>query len=530
MMLTIAQPDLHSPSKHTIFASPLQAIGLPAPQWYTDMKAVAHYREVAKATLRHFLDVEVNTTNALHLYPRQKPRLTGILELAQGIVDLEVKLASITPPVENELDVVDAYHELNASQFAAMLPQISLHRLVKALAPPDHMVKSVVVSSPQYFSKLHSFLETTTKEVLTGFLVWKTVQQHADRIEDPALKSLKDFYAKLKGSRVDQPPERWRHCVNAMNADLSWLTSWFFLQGSKADLKKTKATEIADKVSSSFTKLIKKSTWMAKEDSERSANKVQALQQEISSPENMDASSLGKYYDTLAIKSYASFENKLAAARFETQQSWSKLVKATHAKDWHVTPLSTGPSYDPTRNLLILPETLLHSPMSYTKSIPDYVLYGSFGAMSGHGISKTLGPVGSYFSKNGSFADQWSEQTRKEYRKKTQCFVDQYSKYTVSGSDGKAHHVNGKLTLDVNMADVAGVNAAFEAWKEHEKHSPGLLVPGLEKYSRDQIFWIAFGNTLCSMTTENQDVQDVRSSLYTPERIRISVSHSYSCP
>ena len=516
-----------SPSRYAISASADQNFGLGSPKLYQDAKVlagsniIADYRKVAEEVLKHFFDVKVNTTHPLHIHPRQQPRMRATLDLAQGVVDFEVKLAQITPP--KAMDIATSYNKMNISELDTMLPQISTSRFVKALAPTDFTADSVVVSSPKFISDLKSLLEKTDKDALTGFLVWKMIQQHADRVDDPALKPLKYFNAQIRGSRVDQPPERWRQCVQSAKEDLSWISAWIFLQSKGPDLKKAIAIDTAKKVKDAFGNILKKSTWMAKEDSETSAKKVTAMDQEIGSPKKMDASSLEKYYSSLSIKADTYFENKVAAATFEVQQAWAKLGKDTQSKEWDVTPLSTRPDYDAATNRLLLPEALLHAPISYDNSVPDYVLFGSFGAITGHGISKSVGPVGSLYSGNGTFTDMWSEKTRKAFDEKAQCFIDLYADYEVSGPDGKTHKVDGNMTLAENMADVAGAEAAFRAWKEHEKKHPGFVVPGLEKYTRDQVFWLSFGNTMCSMTTKVQAVQHVLSSSRSPERVRILV-------
>ena len=523
-LLTTVQTDDMSPSEQTIFASPVQALELSSTDLYKGTSTMDEYRNVVEQVLKHFFDNEVNTTHALHLFPRQEPRLTAILDLAQAVVDFEIKLATITPPEYEEMDITKSYNKLNISALEDLLPQISLPRLVKNLGPPDYTVDSVVASSPKYLSKLHFLLQMTKNEILEGFLVWKTIQQYADRIADPALKPLKDFNTKLKGSRVEQPSDRWRQCVQSAEDDLPWISAWFLMQDSKAEMKTSAATDITNKVKKAFTNAVKKADWMVKEDSEQSASKAQAISQEIGHPKKMDAASLEKYYADLSItKSY--FENKISASRFESRRSWSKLGEATVA-EWDVTPLSTQPHYDATLNRLLLPEGLLYSPISY-KAVPDYFLFGSFGAIGGHGISKSLGPVGSFYDEDGIFADPWTKKTRKAFEKKAQCFIDQYSDFTITGPDGNTHNVDGKLTLNENIADVAGANAAFEAWKEHEKKHSGRILPGLEKYSRDQMFWLGFGNMLCSMTTKAEAVQQIHSSPRAPERARILVSASF---
>ena len=276
------QADPKSPSEQAIFTTPIEAIGLPGPKSYQDMKIVTDYRTATKKTLKHFFEAEVNTTNVLHAHPGRRAKLTSILDLAQGVVDFEVKLAAITPSKEEQWDMTKSYNKINASAFETMLTQISLSRFTKALAP-SYKADSVIVTSPKYLSKLQSLLEITTKEILSGFLVWKAVQRYADRIDDPALRPLRTFNAKLKGSRQDQPAEQWRRCINEADHDMSWITAWFFLQGTKLDLKKANASDITNTVADALSKQVKDTKWLADADAQASAEKLQAVGHNVGS-------------------------------------------------------------------------------------------------------------------------------------------------------------------------------------------------------------------------------------------------------
>jgi endothelin-converting enzyme len=513
-----------SPKEHAIYCSPIQSIGLAAPDQYQNSKLLTDYQDVAKKVLKHFFDHNVNATGIIHHSTGQHPSMTSLLDLPQSVVDFETKLAMITPPKELQMDAASAYNKMSAAKFEALFPAFSLSTFVKALGPSDAKADSVIVTDPGYLHKLDFLLQSTPKEVLKAFFVWKAVQQHADNVDDPALKPLKDFRTALRGSRVEQPPERWRKCVQDAKNDMPWIASWFFLSGTEPDLKKSVASNVVKAVADSFAKSLQKLDWMAKNDTLMSAKKVQSIDKQLGRPKGLDAGSIESYYSNLAVDEATFYKNKVSAMEFAAHQQWSMLSKATRAKQWDITPLSTKPDYDASLNRLIVPAAVLRKPLTYDDTVPAYALFGSFGAISGHGITKALGPVGSYFDKHGVLNDQWSSKTREEFQKKAQCFIDHYSSYSVKGADGKAHPVNGNLTLASNLADIAGAHAAFHAWKEYEKKHPSLKIPGLDKYSKEQIFWIAFGNTLCAKTTPERQVHQVQVHDHAPENVRILVS------
>src|SRR6202000_1959921 len=85
------------------------------------------------------------------------------------------------------------------------------------------------------------------------------------------------------------------------------------------------------------------------------------------------------------------------------------------------------------------------------------------------------------------------------FDKQAECFIKQYSEFSVEGLDGERVPVNGKLTLGENIADGGGINNAFRAWKKRETDSGKLDqgLPGFEKFTTDQLFFLSYGNSWC---------------------------------
>ena len=102
----------------------------------------------------------------------------------------------------------------------------------------------------------------------------------------------------------------------------------------------------------------------------------------------------------------------------------------------------------------------------------------------------------------------------------TDCFVDQYARFTVPGPDGSLH-VNGKLTLGENVADAGGLHAAFSAWKRREEETPSQGLPGLDFFSNEQLFFVNYANWWCGKITEEAAVQRIYLDPHAPMWARI---------
>lgn len=110
------------------------------------------------------------------------------------------------------------------------------------------------------------------------------------------------------------------------------------------------------------------------------------------------------------------------------------------------------------------------------------------------------------------------------FEERAQCFVDQYSEFTVPGRDGKPLHVNGQLTLGENIADAGGITAAFYAWKKRDDNSPDPVLPGLTTFTKEQLFFVSYANWWCGKSTNEAAEAAIYNDPHAPKRARILVS------
>ena len=166
----------------------------------------------------------------------------------------------------------------------------------------------------------------------------------------------------------------------------------------------------------------------------------------------------------------------------------------------------------------------MQKPVFYDPSLPQYLSYGAFGSVSGHELSHAFDSTGRHYDETGNFTDWWNNETVEAFTEKAQCFIDQYHEFTVSGPGDKPIHVNGRLTLGENIADAGGLSASFAAWREHEKENPGELLPGLQGFSKDQMFFISYSNWWCGKTRKEAAIEGIYRDAHAPIWARIVVS------
>lgn len=501
--------------------------GLPTKQYYKDPLLVAKYAQMVVQVLEGLRDEACGPNDTAKL-PLPGTAMLRSAELVEQIVTLESNLAELTPDTEDAEDVTFYYNPMTPEETHALLPNLAIPSIVSAFAPPSCRPKKYIVGSPSYLEGVSKILNATSAEALQAYFVWKTVQTYAYKVEDDALKPLKRFNNELQGNDPDAIEERWRTCVKVVDNGLGWILSKFFVEKAFSKESKAFGDHIIHEIKSQFIKKLRAAEWMSKDVQGLSIEKVHNIVQKIGyptkSPNIQDSSDIKDYYNSVNITKDAYFTNAISLANFDNKREWSALCKPTDRDEWGMTADTVNAYYNPAGNEIVFPAGIMQAPVFYDPSLPQYLSYGAFGAVSGHELSHAFDSSGRHYDKTGNFTDWWDSKTVQAFEEKVQCFIDQYHEFTVSDPNGAALHVNGKLTLGENLADAGGLSAAFLAWQRVDAKNPSQVLPGLQGFSKEQVFFMSYANFWCGKTRPETAVNLIYRDPHAPKRARILAS------
>ncbi len=217
-------------------------------------------------------------------------------------------------------------------------------------------------------------------------------------------------------------------------------------------------------------------------------------------------------YSALEIVRGDEIGNSERASWFEFHRWLAKIGKPVDRNEWDMTPPTVNAYYDPQRNDINFPAGILQPPLfsALSDAAPNY---GDTGATMGHELTHAFDDEGSQFDAQGNLRNWWTDADRKEFEKRAQCVVDQYSGYTII-DDIK---INGKLTNGEDLADLGGTLLAYLAWKEDTKDQKLEPLDGL---TPEQRFFIAYGQSWC--TNERDENKRLRATVdpHSPESFR----------
>lgn len=330
-----------------------------------------------------------NASSTWHRGP-SIPR-TKIVNLVNGFVDLEIRLAAITPAEEDQEDVTKTYNPRTIKEIRALLPQVSVESLISSQAPSGFNPDFLLVTSPDFLTGLADILSSTPNEVIQNFLLWKAVQGYADKVEDPAVEPLRRFENTLRGKEPDAKEDRWRTCINYVDGGLGWILSEFFVKAAFSEDSKKFGDRIVSDIKDSFVDTLSTADWMTETVQNLGIEKVHNIVQKIgyptASPDILDPEALKDFYSPLTISKTAFFDNSVQIAKFDRVREWNRLGKPTNRDEWYMTTPTVNAYYSPPGNEIVFPAGIMQSPVFYHPSVPQYLSYGAFGAVSGHELS-----------------------------------------------------------------------------------------------------------------------------------------------
>jgi len=280
----------------------------------------------------------------------------------------------------------------------------------------------------------------------------------------------------LSGTPVNQ--ERWKRGVDATQGALGEAIGKLYVAKYFTPEAKAKADALVRNVIAAMDARLGALSWMDPATKVEARAKLAVFTPKIGYP------SQWRDYAKLKVVRGDVLGNAQRAARFEYQRDLDKLGKPIDRSEWSMTPMTVNAYANPTWNEIVFPAAILQPPFFDPNADPA-INYGGIGAVIGHEISHHFDDQGRKYDKRGTLADWWTAEDIKRFKGLTDKVVAQYAAYQPL----PGLHVNGELTLGENMADLAGVNVAYDAYHKSLNGKPAPVIDG---FTGDQRFFLGF--------------------------------------
>jgi putative endopeptidase len=424
---------------------------------------------------------------------------------ADSILALETRLAKITIPQADLRDPTATYHKMTLAEFGAMTPHIDWNRYLQqqgAKATSD-----VNVRTPTFFAALDSLIPAVPVDTWKAYLRWHATSGAMSSLAAPFRKEA--FRWQQVTSGVQQPEARLKQCASATNAALGEAVGEDWVKRNFSPAAKARAAKMVDNLVSALRDRIKQLDWMSEPTKEQAVAKLDAFLRKIAYPDKW------RDYSTLAIKPGVYYDNQRAVAEWNAARSWARVGKAPDRTEWSMTPPTVNASYSSSLNQIQFPAGILQPPF-FDPNADDAVNYGAIGAVIGHEMTHGFDDSGRQFDAKGILRDWWTPEDAAKYKSAAQRVVEQFNGFTVVDS---VSHVNGRLTLGENIADLGGLTVAYFALEKALGNKPRSKVDG---FTPEQRFFLAWAQIWRELQRPETQLQLIKTNPHSPGRWRVN--------
>ncbi len=394
---------------------------------------------------------------------------------AQRIYDLEMKIAQAHVTREQSENFQQSAAEWTRADFDSKAPGIDWNAFFAAAQ----------LGQQQKFAAYHAdaiprLSKLVASEPLDNWRDWLLFHQINANAEVLPSKIDADRFAffgeTLSGTKAQRPRDK-----RALNSVNSWIgdalgklyVEKYFPASAKAEIQR-----MVDEIKGAFAKRIEALAWMAPATKQEALAKVKSIEVGVGYPDTW------KDYTGLTVSPDSAYGNKIAAAKFDYAQQLAKIGKPLDRREWWMNAQLVNAVNLPVANALNFPAAILQRPFFDPKADPAYN-YGAIGSVIGHEISHSFDNNGAAFDAIGKMREWWTPEDLAKFGDAGKALAAQFDTY----EPFPGLHVNGKLTLGENIADVAGIAAAYDAYRASLK---GKEAPVIDGFTGDQRFFIAF--------------------------------------
>ncbi|XP_020278507.1 neprilysin-like isoform X2 [Pseudomyrmex gracilis] len=393
----------------------------------------------------------------------------------------------------------------------------------------------VVVTSPDYFEALASLLDETPSRTIVNYIHWNFVS----RMLHTTTSEMRDLY---KAWIINNNAFSLSECDKEMN--MTAIVGYEYVRRYFSDKVMQTAKDMFDDIQKEIEYRIKEAEWMDDDTKDSVLSKLVHIEATIGYPKWFKNDTFVKYYFRGLILSDSYYENTLSFDRYfrwamlrRVQTTVVQLDKETEINK-EIPTSEVGGNYVPQINYLVIPSADFRSPL-FDLNRPPAINYGFIGWIMAHEVNHGFDNSGHRFDKTGKNIE-WLSTMAEAYGKRTECFVEQFNNYPVDKMNTTIPNY-GNQTINDNIADTMGLQAAYKAYQRRERECEGsnLVLPGLEELTNDQLFFLSSANLWCeSVNPIVNEVMLASGDEHSRNRLRIigSLSNSedfaraYNCP
>ena len=429
----------------------------------------------------YYLDTSAAMAGIRTQYREHVARMLALAGFAAGagmadtILDLETKIARVQESREDSYDVLKGNNHWARAEFASRAPGLDWEAFLGAAGLGD--VATFVAWQPGAITALSALTASEPLSAWKALLAYHAIEHHAAVLPPAFDHEAFAFFGQTLSGTPEQEP-RARRAVQATSGALGFAVGHRYAQVYFPPAAKRQAEAMVANIIAAFHKRIARLDWMAPATKAAAQAKLATLRVSVGYPDRWPS------YAGLDVVAGRAYENADRVERFEYARAIAKLRKPVDRSEWVMTPQTVNAVNMPAMNALNFPAAILEPPF-FDPHRPAVMNYAAIGAVIGHEISHSFDNLGSTFDARGRMRNWWTPDDSVHFAASTEALARQYDAYRPF----PGLSINGRLTLSENIADLAGLTAAYDAYRAS---LGGKEAPAWSGFRGDQEFFLSF--------------------------------------
>ncbi|HTT66562.1 MAG TPA: M13 family metallopeptidase [Gemmatimonadales bacterium] len=395
--------------------------------------------------------------------------------LADTILDLETRIARVQESREDSYDVLKGNNHWSRADLPGRAPGLAWDAFLDAAGLGD--VATFVAWQPGAITALSALTASEPLSAWKALLAYHAIEHHAAVLPPAFDHEAFAFFGRTLSGTPEQEP-RTRRAVQATSGALGFAVGRLYAQRYFPPGAKRQAQAMVANIVAAFHQRIARLAWMAPATRAAAQAKLATLRVSVGYPDRWPS------YGGLDVVAGRAYENADRVGRFEDAQALEKLHRPVDRSEWVMTPQTVNAVNLPAMNAINFPAAILQPP-NFDPERDPVLDYGAIGAVIGHEISHSFDDQGALFDADGRLRNWWTPEDFAHFAAAGRRLAVQFDRYRPFPDVA----VKGEQTLSENIADVAGLGDAYDAWRLTLGGKPAAGAAG---FSAEQLFFISY--------------------------------------
>jgi putative endopeptidase len=393
------------------------------------------------------------------------------------VMEIETSLAKASKPRVDLRDPIANYHKFAVADIVRDYPDLPFSRYLAAMGLDT--MPDIIICQPEFMQALYELAKERPLDDWKVYLRWHRVNTAAPYLHAAAEDEAFAFYGKVLRGQLEPEP-RWQRAAKVIDSEIGEALGQLFVAQYFPPSARARMLELVGNIKAVFHDRLQKLEWMTEATRAKALAKFDRFTTKIGHPDKF------RDYSKVEVRADDYLGNVERATAFESRRELARVGQPVDRSEWHMTPETVNAYFNPSQNEIVFPAGILQPPF-FDVEMDDAVNYGAIGVVIGHEITHGYDDQGRKYDADGNLNDWWTDADAKDFEARAQKVVDQYNAYKAL----PGLHVNGKLTLGENIADLGGCSIAYEALQRALAKDPAKRKK-IDGFTPEQRFYLSF--------------------------------------